>query len=877
MHIFNSFKIKKGELMVKNAHLHHTVMVCGLFYAIICGCTYVHAAEPEIGLLAPTQRMAGSTQWVNPERIMRGGNIASYLLSGQNVPDEFINNLETYLNSIADLIWFFYSEAINKGQRFDEGTFVLLDPEFRFYGFLMNYVKRVNTDIKDDPRKDPASMSSSNPFGYSRLSSHYTTLQYNHSDVRKIGEGYTGLYRHYGIDTRFDNKLDLNVLPTGNKTHLLFGKIQNNPDMIFIKMEKAGIYAQPAAEAYPGVAAVSPSVVTSALDYIPGPEQAAHAVHWVQAQIPKLLERSLPANLVDSMRDWIDFDDNQNNRKERCPVTFINDVIVALGNSALTPNLYASFMRLSNLLGIKFAYLLSQYVETGDSNVFNILRAFTRTYAPNSLAREELLLQLAEHLHKDKGTAHRLRAVVRKNMAHFDCCELRTGREVVFTPSNLFAAFYYRDLSTGKIAPREKELYEELQAFLVDCRRYLNAFIESEYVDIQAIARMGIRSKQLVTRAEELENTNLLRSANQIKIEWRIMRAIFEDQYIVAKRASLLPEILKSIGNPAVWLGSMPYKQLLRSVQYVEPGPIKDVIISVLQAQINRLLKEKVLDDRSLPYVLQGVPEELVARIVPAEKAESVLKVLRGLDERQRQQLTTEIFGNRIVLYNRFAALRGNPKPRLLIKAFRRNRTVLWQAILEHNTLMDIGSCDANDQNNPYSISYEPYGELEQTKAWLGSFLGFASTPKEIAISELIQRCPHDATNQLIVEINSSTEYATTHRAAQKLRIDAQTTLQDLFPSVQYWVTQKQWAYSFEALQKNYPLDLARYILGLPKTALGTERLADESGVHVRYERLLREFDPRLYPDNARLIDQAIGYLHWAHRTIEEIFKKTQP
>lgn len=134
-----------------------------------------------------------------------------------------------YLHSIIGLTWHLYDHAAHKNEKFDEGTFVIEDKDFKIYNFLMNYVQSVNPTITGT-NKDPLSHYSDNPFAYSRDASHFI-------DQKKK-------YRPYGIDIRFGAKgAEKQELPA-NKKHLLFGICNFDKQLIYIKPENHGLYYQ---------------------------------------------------------------------------------------------------------------------------------------------------------------------------------------------------------------------------------------------------------------------------------------------------------------------------------------------------------------------------------------------------------------------------------------------------------------------------------------------------------------------------------------------------------------------------------------------------------------------------------------------------------
>lgn len=594
-------------MVMKNNLLYTSLL------SLVCGCCSTQAAEEPVRqmnavqLVTATERLAQHPEWVKPERMVRGGTIAAYLLTGQDVPANFTSNRENYLNAIIDLIWYFYGEAINKGQRFDEGTFVLKDPDFRFYTFLMNYAQSVNPDIKDNPQQDSRQHSGSNPYAYPRDSSHFTALEQGRSEahaigtshfseVYAIGNGYNGLYRHYGVDIRFDLESVDNALPTGNKSHILFGKIQQEPAMIFVKMEKIGMYKAP----------VSPSewkILDAVKKRMPSTELALHGIDWAKAQWPKLLEQKFSPETVDAMRNWFDFDDNPNNRKERCPRGFIVQVFSALEVGTMTPDLYGASALLTNILGIKFVYLLNQFIETGDQRFMLLLKEFTSSYAPSALANPQIVDQCAEYLQQDTVVAGRLRAIVRELLAEYDHCELRTGREILLVPEDMVAAFYYRDIYEGKDAEHEKAICSAMLELPIRMRGSLEKLGEQPaaatiiikdidfhqnvlYDQIGRLARGSLLSKYFLRASEDC--------LRQISNTWHVLEGALEDLIVTSRKQTILPILLQNVRQPALVLNQFPYKQLLRSLAYIHDEKLEKIILNILSEKINEFLRQGV-------------------------------------------------------------------------------------------------------------------------------------------------------------------------------------------------------------------------------------------------------------------------------------------
>lgn len=140
----------------------------------------------------------------------------------------FLTQQKMMLDQIVAIAWAIYNKAVEKGEGFTGGTIVIIDPEYALFNFLFNYVCFVNPTIVSG--KNPSLIISNNPFGYSRLSTHFVELQ-----KLKNFEG------HYGIDMRYDEG-NLQPLLPGNKQHILFGKLSHLAiPLTFIKFETYGL------------------------------------------------------------------------------------------------------------------------------------------------------------------------------------------------------------------------------------------------------------------------------------------------------------------------------------------------------------------------------------------------------------------------------------------------------------------------------------------------------------------------------------------------------------------------------------------------------------------------------------------------------------
>jgi hypothetical protein len=220
-------------------------------------------------------------------------------------PEEF---RQKYLQSILSVMWFLYSEAINKGQAFTDGSFTIIDPEFKLYKFLLYYARTFNDTLKGTI-EDPKAKSSNNPFAYSRLSSHWQSCQKT--------------WRQYGIDMRFEpDKAAQQVLPAG-KTHLLFGIIGEEPTpLLFIKFEDNGLYSS-------GSAA--------------GGELAGHAWGYVVSRAKKLEGIVTPAVYQNLVGRFIGSDDDPGSCREHPRIEFITRCQNILYYSPLYVKYYPEF------------------------------------------------------------------------------------------------------------------------------------------------------------------------------------------------------------------------------------------------------------------------------------------------------------------------------------------------------------------------------------------------------------------------------------------------------------------------------------------------------------------------------------------------------
>jgi hypothetical protein len=284
---------------------------------------------------------------LHPERVAHGKQIACDIVVHN--PQRIANQAQ-YLDAIIDLMWYFYAVAIEKGQAFEQGTFVIQDNDHAIYNFLMNYVKMVNPAITGTLR-DPASTISSNVYVYSRLSSHFKQEQER--------------FRHYGIDIRYPGYTIAQALLPAQKSHILFGDLGNG--YIFIKMEDAGI-------AFLSV--------------------AQHAIDYLLAQVRKpmvkyYLETYAPAYIDDLVNNYIGTDDDPNYRKERVPQDVLERSFGILEKGSLTPE--------------QKLRITLQFTQQGIHGIINELK---NPACPLSAAQRKQLIDYLKELVATEGLDH---------------------------------------------------------------------------------------------------------------------------------------------------------------------------------------------------------------------------------------------------------------------------------------------------------------------------------------------------------------------------------------------------------------------------------------------------------------------------------------
>jgi|GEM_PF-5124313 len=162
----------------------------------------------------------------------RGGKYLAQLwlgLPGLTIPTPDASSYKAgdaqFVQAVIDIIWYLYEEAAQKGEGFDEGTFILKDPDFRLFNTLLQYVKLC------DPTTWEKEKYHSECYAYCRASSHLKEY-YTATNQEKL--------HHYGI---YPSMKGLTPLPA-HKQHIFFGMVDPKKQLIFIKPENAGLSTQ---------------------------------------------------------------------------------------------------------------------------------------------------------------------------------------------------------------------------------------------------------------------------------------------------------------------------------------------------------------------------------------------------------------------------------------------------------------------------------------------------------------------------------------------------------------------------------------------------------------------------------------------------------
>lgn len=221
---------------------------------------------------------------------------------------------QEYLQSLIALNWHLYDLAIQKGQGFVEGTFVV--EGFELYDFHMAYAKRFNPDIKGTPQ-DPLLHVSYNPFAYSRDASHFTHLKPQ--------------YRPYGIDIRFGADKPSETLLPANKRHILYGKLDEEEKLFYLKIENFGIHTS---------------------------DVVGHSKEYGSAQLGKNNFAASSIRAIASRFGYIiPVDSGEGNQKERTVPQFLTDFDETIAAAENLSNEHKkSYMGMARIEGFKMLY-----------------------------------------------------------------------------------------------------------------------------------------------------------------------------------------------------------------------------------------------------------------------------------------------------------------------------------------------------------------------------------------------------------------------------------------------------------------------------------------------------------------------------------------
>lgn len=283
---------------------------------------------------------------------------------------EIIN--KDFNDSIVALIWFYYAIAIYKNQPFKSGTFTIVDPNFRIFDLLKENLK-----------------------SYERISSHFKEYaKFINRPEFKI---------QYGLDLG-------KTLPKSKGT-ILFGKISDRKNLIFIKPEEFG---------------------TKKVGHI-----IRHGFGYAQSllrkKIPWLADKAkdyFTKSLIEYLESYVETDDDPKFRKERIPLDLLKDYLDILNDLEET-KIY------KNPNDIK--YLINE------GTAFGIQKMHERTNEFETKIKSELLKLESEPKRssieeRQKRLIGLLRKIVefRANLeTNYDNITFRFGREIIITPEDI--------------------------------------------------------------------------------------------------------------------------------------------------------------------------------------------------------------------------------------------------------------------------------------------------------------------------------------------------------------------------------------------------------------------------------------------------------
>ncbi len=211
-----------------------------LFFGLMTTFLYMNATVLNSPYLQFTKKMIPAAYAHNPsayatDMIAKGQTVYKQIVHGQIDTAKLQKNLNEYVRSIAALIFYFFSKAVEKKQGFSSGSMVIKDPGFKIYNFLYAYVE---TKWKPRSMVKETFVDISGVGAYPRKSTHFNSF-YIYTDKAK--KGFLGKinkknpFIHYGID------MPKNIILPAKRKHILFGKVELSPPLIFIKIEHHGL------------------------------------------------------------------------------------------------------------------------------------------------------------------------------------------------------------------------------------------------------------------------------------------------------------------------------------------------------------------------------------------------------------------------------------------------------------------------------------------------------------------------------------------------------------------------------------------------------------------------------------------------------------
>lgn len=243
------------------------------------------------------------------DMIEKGAILYKRIIQGQVDIQRLQKNTDEYVQSIVALVFYFFSKAVEKKQGFSSGTMVIKDSGFRVYNFLYGYVA---TKWKPRSMTKETLIDIAGVGAYPRKSTHFNSFYLYTGKAKK------GAFRqinkkddfvHYGID--MPNHF---ILPAQRK-HILFGKVELNPPLIFIKLESHGLGKKGVVQHVGGLSK----------------SQMRKAVGKTIAQLKKI--KFTQGNYLEKLLNrfaLVSSDDASNARRERIPLSTLTEFLALM-------------------------------------------------------------------------------------------------------------------------------------------------------------------------------------------------------------------------------------------------------------------------------------------------------------------------------------------------------------------------------------------------------------------------------------------------------------------------------------------------------------------------------------------------------------------